>query len=721
MPVAIAGAAAIRAAMQGPMRRVCGRFYMDVVIRWGSRATYRAPVWSAQAPARTGTIAFDARGLAASLALTNLARTRPNGDAMPRRDPAMNTSDSAAEATQADPHDDFPLRRRVTALLLASTLLLPLCLLAGWGWLALRDAFADAQRQCALLARVVQEHASKVMESNRLADQRLRDLTVQWSNADIRHHELELHRRMARMGHRLPQAFALAIFGDDGTLLVSSLLYPAPLLNIAGREDYRAIMVDREPLHLSAVLIGGVIPEPVFKASMPRMQGQRLAGIVSISLRPSYFADFYRQLLENTDGYRAALVRNDGAVLAAYPWPDPDAARFAARVRHMRDSDGPQRIERADGHAWLVTVHPVGDGVASAMVSVPYRVVYRAWWQRMAPASLAAAVVSAVLSLSLWSALRRIRAEEAVRRRWRDECARREQLEKRYRQSRKFEAMGQLIGSVAHDFRNVLAVISAYTDVLLLRPGPDVEGNSGRAERAERANRTALAGIRKSLASGALLAERLLGVVRRREHRSEAIALHEELQQCDPLIRATLGPGIALRYAVSPDCLPVHADRCELGLALLNLTANARDAMPEGGVLEIGAANLGAAYGGAGTLPPGLDAHRASGGTADGADHDDHHAEEGAEDPANAAVPMRGVYVRIWVSDSGIGMPAHVADRALEPLFTTKPDGAGTGLGLSQVSDFCREAGGAVTVRSAPGKGTTVTLFLPACQPSRRA
>lgn len=675
---------------------------------------------------------------------------------MPRPALAMDTSNPARTLhtrSQTEPEAalqaDYPLRRRVAALLLAGTVLLPLCLLAGWGWLALRDAFADAERQCVLLARVVQEHASKVMESNRLADQRLRDLTAHWSNADIRHHELELHRRMARMGRDLPQAFALGIFGDDGTLLASSLLYPAPPLNIAGREDYRAIMVEHESSHLSAVLIGGVIPEPVFKASMPRMHGQRLAGIVSISLRPSYFADFYRQLLENTDGYRAALVRGDGAVLAAYPWPDPDAARFAGQVRHLSQSDGPERTGRADGHAWLLAVHPVGDGVASAMVSVPYRVVYRAWWRRMAPASLAAAIVSAVLSLSLWSALRRIRAEEAVRRRWREERARREQLEKRYRQSRKFEAMGQLIGSVAHDFRNVLAVISAYTDVLMLRTGGAGHRGGGdsvhRADRADRgdcvhrtdrAHRTALAGIRKSLASGALLADRLLGVVRRREHRREAIALAEELQQCDPLIRATLGPGIALRYAVSPDCLPVHADRCELGLALLNLAANARDAMPEGGLLEIGAANLGAACGGAATLPPELDARRGPEDSADGADRHrpvertDERTDEPAGDPAgesagdpgtDTATPMRGVYVRIWVSDSGIGMPAHVADRALEPLFTTKPDGVGTGLGLSQVADFCREAGGAVTVRSAPGKGTTVTLFLPACQLPRRA
>ncbi|MCT9124601.1 ATP-binding protein [Cupriavidus gilardii] len=254
--------------------------------------------------------------------------------------------------------------------------------------------------------------------------------------------------------------------------------------------------------------------------------------------------------------------------------------------------------------------------------------------------------------------------------------------------------------------------------------------------RTDRAHRTALAGIRKSLASGALLADRLLGVVRRREHRREAIALAEELQQCDPLIRATLGPGIALRYAVSPDCLPVHADRCELGLALLNLAANARDAMPEGGLLEIGAANLGAACGGAATLPPELDARRGPEDSADGADRHrpvertdepagdpaGESAGESADDPGtDTATPMRGVYVRLWVSDSGIGMPAHVADRALEPLFTTKPDGVGTGLGLSQVADFCREAGGAVTVRSAPGKGTTVTLFLPACQLPRRA
>ncbi|MGH7060241.1 MAG: ATP-binding protein, partial [Stellaceae bacterium] len=135
----------------------------------------------------------------------------------------------------------------------------------------------------------------------------------------------------------------------------------------------------------------------------------------------------------------------------------------------------------------------------------------------------------------------------------------------------------------------------------------------------------------------------------------------------------TVGSGIAIETALAPDLWPVEADRTQLELVIINLAVNARDAMPDGGVLRIATANR-------------------------------------VEGPAEELVELE-------IADTGTGMPAQVAARAFEPFFTTKEPGKGTGLGLSMVDGFARQAGGTAAIRSVIGRGTTVTLRL---RPSQR-
>jgi signal transduction histidine kinase len=145
------------------------------------------------------------------------------------------------------------------------------------------------------------------------------------------------------------------------------------------------------------------------------------------------------------------------------------------------------------------------------------------------------------------------------------------------------------------------------------------------------------------------------------------------------VLSRTLGGAIRVETALEPELWPVLADRGELQAALLNLAINARDAMPDGGMLTISAAKLGS---------------------------------EALPEKIRGGLPP-GDYVAIAVSDTGTGMAEDVAARAFEPFFTTKPVGRGSGLGLSQVYGFAKQSGGAAAVGSRPGEGTRVTIWLP--------
>jgi PAS domain S-box-containing protein len=248
-----------------------------------------------------------------------------------------------------------------------------------------------------------------------------------------------------------------------------------------------------------------------------------------------------------------------------------------------------------------------------------------------------------------------------------EDITHRRETEEALRQAQRMEAIGRLSGGLAHDFNNLLGVIIGNVECLLETLADDPE----RTELAQEVLQSAL--------GGAELTHRLLAFGRRQSLSPQQIDLGAEAARHIKLLRRTLGAAIRVETVFDDDLWPVQADPSQLGDALLNLGINARDAMPHGGVLTIDAYN-------------------------------DRVLAGGAEHGAGVSA---GEYAVLAVSDTGTGMRPEVRDRAVEPFFTTKPPGAGSGLGLSMIYGFVRQSGGHLTIASEVGVGTTVSIFLP--------
>lgn len=235
-----------------------------------------------------------------------------------------------------------------------------------------------------------------------------------------------------------------------------------------------------------------------------------------------------------------------------------------------------------------------------------------------------------------------------------------EAMQKQLAESQKFDALGQLTGGVAHDFNNLLMIISG--SLHMLKRGPDDEAKLQRA----------ISAIETATKRGAALTNQLLTFARRQSVNPQAIDFADRITAIREVLDAGVGSSVRLTFDIGRDVWPIKTDVSELETALLNLVINARDAMPDGGTVTIGAHNV----------------------TLDEA-------------------PVAGDFVAIDVTDTGFGIPSDVLDKIFEPFFTTKPIGKGTGLGLSQVHGFAHQAGGTVRVASELGKGTTFTILLP--------
>jgi signal transduction histidine kinase len=231
-------------------------------------------------------------------------------------------------------------------------------------------------------------------------------------------------------------------------------------------------------------------------------------------------------------------------------------------------------------------------------------------------------------------------------------------------QAQKMEAIGQLTGGVAHDFNNVLQIIGGNLQLLKL------VGNLNDSARSR--VEMALSGVER----GAKLASHLLAFARRQPLQSVVVDPGHLLREMDDMMRRVLGPSARVVTEIEPGLGSTMVDPNQLNNVLLNLAINARDAMAGSGTLTIRACNIGPGD----ALPP--------------------------------EIPQ-GKFVMIEVADTGKGMPKEVLQRAFEPFFTTKPTGQGTGLGLSMAYGFVKQSGGEIVLRSEPGQGTSVRIYLP--------
>jgi PAS domain S-box-containing protein len=235
------------------------------------------------------------------------------------------------------------------------------------------------------------------------------------------------------------------------------------------------------------------------------------------------------------------------------------------------------------------------------------------------------------------------------------------------RHAQKMEAIGQLTGGMAHDFNNILQVIQTNLDLL----AADVRANPDSAQRVE----TAQLGAQRA----ARLTRQLLAFARRQSLEPVATNVGQLVLDMADLLHHSLGEKVELACTVAAGAWNARVDPGQLENAIINLAVNARDAMPDGGTLTIEVSNV--------LL------------------RRDH------ADLSNDAAP--GEYVLVAVADTGTGMPAEIVDKAFDPFFTTKEEGKGTGLGLSMVYGFIAQSGGVVKIDSAPGRGTTVRMYLP--------
>jgi PAS domain S-box-containing protein len=242
----------------------------------------------------------------------------------------------------------------------------------------------------------------------------------------------------------------------------------------------------------------------------------------------------------------------------------------------------------------------------------------------------------------------------------------RRRLENQVAQGQRLQALGQLAGGIAHDFNNVLQAVEGAASLI-----------ERRAEDPEAVRRLTHS-VLDAAARGSSITRRLLTFTRGHELRSEAFDAVDLIRGLREVLASTLEANIAVRIDLPEDLPLVQADKNLVETALVNLATNARDAMPRGGTLALGA------------------------------------WAEIIDDETKASPSLRpGAYVRFEVSDTGHGMDAATLARATEPFFTTKPRGQGTGLGLSMARGFAEQSGGALTIASVRGQGTKISIWLP--------
>ncbi|WP_179187192.1 PAS domain S-box protein [Sphingomonas sp. TZW2008] len=249
-----------------------------------------------------------------------------------------------------------------------------------------------------------------------------------------------------------------------------------------------------------------------------------------------------------------------------------------------------------------------------------------------------------------------------------EQISERERVEATLAQMQRLEAVGQLTSGVAHDFNNLLTVVLG--NLALIERTIDRAGIDGKT-------RQRLEHVRAAAERGARLTGQLLAFSRRQRLEARAVSLNEIVANMRDLLQSTLGGAVAVETELGQDVWPALVDPTQIELIILNLAINARDAMEGGGTLRVATRNV------------------------------------MLGDPERSEEPSAGDYVAVSVIDTGSGMTEEIRNKVFEPFFTTKEVGKGSGLGLAQVYGFAKQSGGGVRIDTAPGAGTTVSVYLP--------
>ena len=562
--------------------------------------------------------------------------------------------------------------RQTLAWLRATTVLaavVPVGLLAAVAWYLYGQTLDDAHRRMERVARVAQEHALKLFETNEVLLSRVVDLTGGESSSELRLREAALHEQLKKIAGGLSHVQSIWMVDETGRPLATNRSHPVPRdLDFSQRPAFVQHRAASGQVVVTPPRVGAVTGDVFFDLSRRReLADGTFGGVMLVGLSPTYFLDFYRELVAAEKGLTLTLVHSDGHVMARWPESPRPGTRLSAGSPMMAAMTAGQAagtvVARSsiDGKERLGAYRQV-PGYPLYVFAGGQKAAALAGWSKEV-LLLSAFTFPTALGLVLVSlvALRRTRQQLETLERLREEGEQRKKVEDALRQAQKLEAMGHLTGGVAHDFNNLLMVVDMNT--MLLRralPGPT--------------HAKQLDAIQRAVGTGARLTRQLLAFSHRQPLMPRVLDLAEALPPLLELLGPALGSGVSLTGEVAPGTAPIEIDAAELELALINLAVNAKDAMAGAGAVHVSARNLG----------PG-------------------------EEPAIA-----GPGVVLSVRDTGCGIAPEALARVFEPFYTTKPVGKGTGLGLSQVYGLCTRMGGMARVESSPGAGTTVHLCFPA-------
>jgi signal transduction histidine kinase len=556
-------------------------------------------------------------------------------------------------------------RRRSLALLCIG---IPAVLFGAAAWYDHEVSLRAAREQVSSTADALAEHARTVLSSAELVLDRVAD-RIGGASYDSLAASSWLHDHLLRIARELPEVESVFVVDPSGRIAASSRAYPMERYDVSMRDYFVVARNGSTSVYVSAPFRGKLSGTVAFTVSKPLIRNGKFDGVIAVTLFPGYFHDFYRLVLKHPDAAAAALVRSDGHVLVRYPETSRDILRLAPDDPLMQVVAGNMQ----SGTLWATSSISGRDEVAEyrrvehqplyAVFALDRQAYLRPWYWRVAAWAAFATLAGAAMFLAMDQVTRRLEREKEQLRLLVAEGERRREAESRLLQSQKFEALGQVTGGVAHEFNNLLGAIMGALTMLRRRASDPKEVEL-------------LMLAEEAADKGAKITQQMLAFARRQSIEAEIVDINEAVKGMSELLRHTVGSGVTIHYELAQDVPPARIDPVGFEMAILNLAANARDAMPQGGTLIIFTARCA--------------------GEADGA----------------------GDAIAVAVSDDGTGMSEEVRQRALEPFFTTKGPGRGTGLGLASVYGFATQAGGTVSIESNVGRGTTVRIILPSASQS---
>jgi PAS domain S-box-containing protein len=427
--------------------------------------------------------------------------------------------------------------------------------------------------------------------------------------------------------------------------------------------------LDKRPTTAIAVTgagLGLLLSLVVWLLATERRRALQLASGMTLELRESrdrIDAERQRIRLILQNAYDAFLaVGPDGRVTdwnaracRLFGWKEEEALGHDVTTLVL----APERRER-----WRARIKAYAAAGECAMLAGPIELLLTDRHGGAIPVEIAVTALPSPGGFGAIAFVRDIRPRKEGEERERQRQQRLDEARAALQRSQKLEAVGKLTGGVAHDFNNILHIISANVQLMM---------------RNDEGSRKRLLGIMDGVERGKKLADQLLAFARRQPLHPSVVGLAQLIERMDSLLQRAAGDAIEIRFAIPAKPWNILVDPNQLENVLINLVINARDAMDGQGRITIALDNI--------------------------------RIDEGSE-LANTGIKP-GEFVTIAVRDTGSGMPPEVMERAFEPFFTTKPEGKGTGLGLSMAHGFVKQSGGHIRLASAPGQGTTVTIFLP--------